>query len=135
VVRPGQRLITPPRHDESDRTSEPLYYARGVRVSSRSASLVVGALLGLAPATVALAEPEVIVYVRRSGEPIEATVTVTDDEGHAVSCETENGQCSLSGLASGRHLVVAVDRSGRRAESQPVVIPPDGKVSLFVAVP
>jgi outer membrane usher protein FimD/PapC len=102
---------------------------------SRTAALVIGALLGTAPAALAPAEPEVIVYVRRSGEPIEATVTVTDDEGHAVSCETENGQCSLSGLAPGRHLVVAVDRSGRRAESRPVVIPPDGKVSLFVAVP
>jgi hypothetical protein len=93
---------------------------------SRTVALVIGALLGTAPAALALAEPEVIVYVRRSGEPIEATVAVTDDEGHAVSCETENGQCSLSGLAPG---------SGRRAESRPVVIPPDGKVSLFVAVP
>jgi hypothetical protein len=112
-----------------------MYYARPVPVTSRSASIVLGAFLGLAPAAVALAEPEVIVYVRRSGAPIEATVTVTDDEGRAVSCETENGQCSLSGLAPGRHLVVAVDRSGHRAESHPVVIPPDGKVSLFVAVP
>lgn len=89
----------------------------------------------LLPAAVAFAEPEVIVYVRRGGEIAEGTVTVTDDEGHSVSCETQNGQCSLSGLAPGRHLVVALGRDGRRAESRPVIIPPDGKVSLFVSVP
>lgn len=89
----------------------------------------------LAPAAAALAEPVVIVYVRRAGEAAEATVTVTDDEGNTASCETQNGSCSLSGLAPGRHLVVAQSADGRRAESRPVVIPPDGKVSLFVTVP
>lgn len=89
----------------------------------------------LAPTAIAWAEPEVIVYVRRAGEAADATVTVTDDDGHTVSCETENGQCSLSGLAPGRHLVVAQGRDGRRAESRPVLIPADGKVSLFVSVP
>ena len=103
--------------------------------ASRPLGRLLGVLFALAPAAVALAEPEVIVYVRRGGEPVEATVTVTDDQGRAVSCETENGQCTLAGLAPGRHLVVAVDRQGRRAESRPVLIPPDGKVSLFVAVP
>lgn len=87
-----------------------------------------------APAAVALAEPEVIVYVRHDGEVVDATVTVTDDEGHTVTCETRNGQCSLAGLAPGRHLVVALAHDGRRAGSRPVMIP-DGKVSLFVAIP
>ncbi len=101
----------------------------------RSALALAAAVAILAPTALALAEPEVIVYVRRQGEAAEATVTVTDDEGHEVSCETENGQCSLPGLAPGRHLVVARARDGRRAESRPVLIPADGKVSLFVSVP
>jgi len=89
----------------------------------------------LAPAVAALAEPVVIVYVRRDGEAADATVTVTDDDGNTASCETQNGSCSLAGLAPGRHVVVARSSDGRRAESRPVVIPPDGKVSLFVNVP
>lgn len=95
---------------------------------------VVPFIVGLPTAT-ALAEPTVIVYVRRAGQPVEATVTVTDDEGNTASCETQNGSCSLAGLGSGRHLVVARSRDGQRAQSRPVLIPPDGKVSLFVNVP
>ncbi len=87
------------------------------------------------PAAAALAEPVVIVYVRRAGEVAEATVVVTDDDGNTASCDTQNGSCSLTGLAPGRHVVVARAADGRRAESRPVVIPPDGKVSLFVTVP
>jgi hypothetical protein len=104
-------------------------------VSPRRPLALLAVVAILAPAAIALAEPEVIVYVRRAGEAADATVTVTDDDGHTVSCETENGQCSLSGLAPGRHLVVAQGRDGRRAESRPVLIPADGKVSLFVSVP
>ncbi len=89
----------------------------------------------LGPSVVALAEPVVIVYVRRGGEAAEGTVTVTDDDGNTASCQTQNGSCSLSGLTPGRHLVVAHGADGRRAESRPVLIPPDGKVSLFVNVP
>jgi outer membrane usher protein FimD/PapC len=99
------------------------------------AAALLALALALAPAAVALAEPVVIVYVRRSGEAIEATVTVTDDDGNTASCETQNGSCSLSGLTPGRHLVVAQARDGQRAQSRPVLIPPDGKVSLFVSVP
>lgn len=102
---------------------------------SRHALALLAVVATLAPASLVLAEPEVIVYVRRGTELVEATVTVTDDEGHAVSCETENGQCSLAGLAPGRHLVDAHARDGRRAQSHAVLIPADGKVSLFVSVP
>lgn len=101
----------------------------------RTALSLLAVVAILAPTALALAEPEVIVYVRRAGAAADATVTVTDDEGHAVSCETENGQCSLAGLAPGRHVVVAQGRDGRRAESRPVLIPAEGKVSLFVSVP
>lgn len=106
---------------------------RSLRARRAGALLLALATLGV-PA-LALAEPVVIVYVRRAGQATEATVTVTDDDGNTASCETENGSCSLSGLAPGRHLVVARARDGQRAQSRPVLIPPDGKVSLFVSVP
>jgi hypothetical protein len=112
--------------------------SRGSRSTPTGATvgLVAAILLAVAaPAVPALAEPTVIVYVRRAGEPVDATVTVTDDQGNTATCETENGSCSLDGLAPGRHTVVAQARDGQRAQSRPVLIPPDGKVSLFVNVP
>ncbi len=97
--------------------------------------------LGLLPlgvwlvASVALAEPRVTVHVRRDGAAADATVTVTDERGRSVSCETVRGECSLAGLGAGRHQVVAESRDGRRSEPRTVMLPPDGDVSLFVSVP
>lgn len=91
-------------------------------------------LASLSP-SLALAEPRVTVHVRRGTAVADATVTVTDENGHTASCQTQQGQCSLSGLGPGRHQVVAVGSDGRRSESRTVMIPPDGEVSLFVSVP
>jgi hypothetical protein len=108
---------------------------RVVASARRTFPRLLATLVVLAPAAVALAEPTVIVYVRREGQPLEATVTVTDDDGNTATCETVNGSCTLAGLSAGRHLVDARARDGRRAQSRTVLIPPDGKVSLFVSVP
>jgi hypothetical protein len=81
----------------------------------------------------AAADPVVVVYV--AGNPEGVTVTVTDDAGTARSCSTdETGSCEISGLSPGRATVVA-QAGGTSGARQTVVIPPDGKVSLFVPQP
>lgn len=103
------------------------------RAWARALAVLV-ATLALSPA-LAFAEPIVIVYVRRAGRPVDGTVTLTDDAGRTTTCQTQHGQCRVDGLHPGRHLVVAQANDGRRAESRPVLLPSDGKVSLFVAIP
>ena len=95
--------------------------------------LVVGGMLR--PAT-ALAEPIVVVHVRRAGtETAEAEVVLRDAEGIVGQCRTSGGTCEIRGVPPGRATVSARDANGEETPGRLVVIPPDGKVSLFVAVP
>lgn len=110
-------------------------YCPPMRLREHTARLV-GALLVLGIAlwgAVAFADPVVVVYV--AGNPEGVTVTVTDNAGTSRSCSTdETGSCEITGLRPGRATVVAQSGTTTGA-SQAVVIPPDGKVSLFVPSP
>lgn len=82
--------------------------------------------------TVALADATVVTYVRRNGTPSDAEVFLVDESGHVVTCRTVDGSCRLDALPGGRYSVYAETRAGERTPSRSVVIPPDGKVSLFI---
>lgn len=98
-----------------------------------SRTLAALAMSTLAIASVAEADPVVVVYVRGSGEGV--TVTVTDNSGASRSCSTDAaGSCEITGLAPGRATVVAQSGDSTGA-SQTVLIPPEGKVSLYVPQP
>jgi hypothetical protein len=85
---------------------------------------------------VALAEPTVVVQVRRAGAPAEATVSLRDANGVITgSCRTTQGTCRIERVAPGRHYVWARDDSGRESVERQVMLPPDGEVTLVVAAP
>lgn len=94
-----------------------------------------GALCFWGATASASADATVVVYVRRAGAAIDATVTVKDASGTTSTCHTEGGSCQLEGIAAGRSTVVAHIEDGASSEPRSVMIPPDGKVSLFVSVP
>ncbi|UJR84305.1 hypothetical protein [Sandaracinus amylolyticus] len=90
----------------------------------------------LGVAATALAEPVVVVHVRRSGNEVaDAEVVLRDADGVIGSCRTTAGTCEIHGVRPGRATVSARDDQGNETPGRPVMIPPDGKVSLFVAVP
>lgn len=98
---------------------------------SVAAALTLAAVLAM-PA-LALAEASVAVFVRTNGQPTEATVTITDENGHTYTCEAREGTCEISGLTPGRHTVYAENARGR-AESRSVLVV-DGKVSIYLVAP
>lgn len=113
-------------------------YSRGVRpIAARARVLALLAAAGiLGTALPALAEPVVVVHVRREGtEVADAEVVLRDADGVIGSCRTTEGTCEIHGVRPGRATVSARDAQGNETPGRPVMIPPDGKVSLFVAVP
>ncbi len=89
----------------------------------------------LAPA-LALAEATVTVQVRSaSGTPPSGTVTLTPrGGGTSFSCTLHGGRCRIQGVPGGRY--TARVRSTKGAGSaKPVMIPPEGQVSLILSVP
>ncbi len=87
-------------------------------------------------APVALAEPTVLVQVRRAGVPAEATVFLRDANGTiSGTCHTTQGSCRIERVAPGRHHVWARDDSGRESVARQVMLPPEGEVTLVVAAP
>lgn len=107
---------------------------RALAISSLVCTLVAGGLVA-APAA-ASADPVVVVRVRRAGEDGgEATVTLRDANGTEHRCSTEEGTCRMEGVPPGRFTVTTVSEAGEQMPQRSVVIPPDGKVTLVVAVP
>jgi hypothetical protein len=97
---------------------------------------IVGAGVVSLPTAIARAEPVVVVHVRRHGtERADATVVIRNAEGVVGTCRTEDGTCEIRGVPPGRHTVSAQGADGSETPGRPVLIPPDGKVSLIVAVP
>ena len=100
-------------------------------------------LLGAAAAlllgmhTVAYAQATVVVQVRRQGEPVDATVTLTPGAGgQPKSCRTQGGTCKMAGIKGGQYTVIAnPNDGGRPAAPRPVMIPPSGETTLFVSLP
>lgn len=104
---------------------------RRIVILSLVALVTLGA--GFVPAH-AHADPVVVVQVRRSGEG-EADVTLRDANGTEHHCRTEQGSCRMDGVPPGRFTVTAVGVGGVETPGRPVMIPPDGKVTLLVALP
>jgi hypothetical protein len=106
----------------------------------RLAALVLTSITALTvitalPAT-ASADAVLVVQVRRQGrQPAEATVVLRDSNGIVGTCTTTNGTCEIRGVRSGSHTVSARLESGNETVGTPVMLPPDGKVSLIVSVP
>jgi hypothetical protein len=96
-----------------------------------ASATMLGAAFLLVPA-IALAEPEVVIYVSGGGEGI--TVTLTDVAGTVLTCRTDaTGSCEITGAAPGRATVTA-QGSGAATSPRTVMIA-DGKVSVFVPSP
>jgi hypothetical protein len=75
----------------------------------------------------------VIVHVVHNGHPATGRVTIRDEAGHEATCEVnDDGECELSGLAPGRHVVEATGPDGVSSGARAVMLPDDGKVSLIV---
>jgi hypothetical protein len=88
-------------------------------------------------AAVAYAQAAVVVQVRTAqGEPAEATVTLTPQEGGGRhSCRTTDGTCRMSNVPAGRYVVTAQPISGGRAPiPRPIPIPPGGEVTVSVTL-
>lgn len=95
-----------------------------------SIALLLGALL--VPA-VAYAVPEVVVHITGGGAGV--TVTLTDAAGAVHTCSTDGtGSCEIDGVAPGLARVSA-QRGGSPTSPQTAMIPPDGKVSVYVPSP
>ena len=107
-------------------------YASGMTSLRRVASALTIVSV-LAMPTLALAEATVAVFVRTNGQPAEATVTITDENGRTRTCEAREGTCEISGLTPGRHTVYVENARGR-AESRSVLVV-DGKVSVYLVAP
>ncbi len=78
----------------------------------------------------------VVVHVVRNGHPASGRVTIRSPSGHESSCEVDaEGECELSGINGGRHVVEATGPDGTASHARAVMIPEDGKVSLIVQIP
>lgn len=87
-------------------------------------------LVALCVASVAYADPVVVVRTRNTTEGI--IVVITDQNGAAHRCTTDTtGSCTLRGVAAG-NVFVESHRPGGPPAGRHVIIPPDGEVSLIV---
>jgi len=78
----------------------------------------------------------IIVHVVRNGHPAQGRVTIRDEDGGETSCEVNgSGECELSGIVPGRHVVEATGPDGTASGARAIMVPQDGKVSLIVQLP
>jgi hypothetical protein len=83
--------------------------------------------------SVAFADAVVVVKLRDSaGKPVEGKVTLTLKE-KTYSCQTQQGTCTINDVPGGTYQVAAQPASGSRAPTRQVMIPPSGKVELYVS--
>lgn len=96
----------------------------------------VGARAAIAQEAVTTDHTIVVVHVVRNGHPVPGHVTIRDEAGHEASCTVnDDGECELTGIAGGRHVVEATGTDGTASGARAVMIPEDGKVSLIVQLP
>jgi hypothetical protein len=85
---------------------------------------------------VALADALVVVSLRGSdGKPVEGSVTLTavSGKGEPRSCHTQQGTCRIAGVPGGLYTVTVKPASGSPPPPRKAMIPPSGKVDLFVS--
>ncbi len=89
----------------------------------------------LLSAGIALADALVVVKLRDSdGKPAEGKVTLVPvGKGEKHSCKTSEGTCRISGVPGGSYKVTVKPASGTPPPSRKAMIPPSGKVELFVS--
>ena len=88
-------------------------------------------------AAVAVAQATVQVEVRApDGSSADARVTLTPQGGGSPqSCQTTSGVCQIAGLSSGTYIVTASPSgAGRPPIPRPVLIPPDGQVTVRLSL-
>lgn len=103
-------------------------------VRSRVAFLSV-ILLSMLFASVAFANALVVVKIRAAGDKVvDGTVTLSPRSGDATfSCETKDGACKIDNVPGGAYTVKFAPKAGTAPKPRPVMIPPEGTVSLFIA--
>ena len=81
------------------------------------------------------AQALVIVKVRASGDQtVDGKVSLqTKDGKSSYSCQTSGGTCKIENVGGGLHVVTFTPQKGAASKPRNVMIPPQGKVTLFVA--
>ncbi len=92
-------------------------------------------LVGFLFAATALADALVIVVLRDSaGKPAEGKVVLTASEkGAKYSCQAKKGKCSMAKVPGGSYEVTVELTKGNAPPARKVMIPPSGKVELYVS--
>jgi hypothetical protein len=104
------------------------------RVRFRRTFLCVS-LLSMLFASVALANALVVVKIRAAGDKVvDGVVTLSARSGDATfSCETKEGACKIDNVPGGAYTVKFAPKAGTAPKPRPVMIPPEGTVSLFIS--
>lgn len=99
------------------------------------ASVLLGTFAWSASPQVASAQALVVVKVRDSGDkPPDGKVTLqSKDQKSTYSCQTSEGTCKIENVGGGLHVVTFEPKAGKPSKPRNVMIPPQGKVTLFVA--
>ncbi len=106
---------------------------------TRMYAVFCAAMLGMLAWSVApqsaSAQALVIVKVRDSGDkPVDGKVTLeSKDKKSTYTCQTSSGTCKIENVAGGLHVVTFNPKAGKPSNPRNVMIPPQGKVTLFVA--
>lgn len=103
------------------------------RLRAALATLVMFASTMLASA--ARAQARVVAEVRAEQGPAEGQVVLEAvGEARRFTCETQGGACTMEGVPGGRYIVSFVPRGGGEGPApRPVVVPPEGRVTLRVS--
>ena len=98
-------------------------------------SILVGLFAWLFLVSIASADAVVVVKLRDpDGNPADGKVTLkaVGKKGEH-KCQTSKGMCQISGVPGGKYMVVVVPDSGSAPSPRKAMIPPSGKVELFVS--
>jgi hypothetical protein len=63
----------------------------------------------------------------------EVVLTSRDAGGPTYRCTTQAGECRIDGVRGGRYVATLTPRQGTAPDPKPVMIPPDGRVTLVVS--
>ncbi|MBN1652707.1 MAG: hypothetical protein JXA30_02915 [Deltaproteobacteria bacterium] len=89
----------------------------------------------IALTTTVFADALVVVTLRDSkGKPVEGKVTlIAKDKSKIYGCQTQKGSCDISDVPGGSYQVNVQLANGSAPPLREVMIPPSGKVELYVS--